>query len=117
MFRCAYIISRFDDHTVLSHSKHCPNWFTYPSSANLLGCADVAYLCLIGDITPFDGNALEADCIFLGMNERKVTNVDRNAEGVLVTFVDGYTFLFPSDFLYRVRLKDGQLIGQEKPDR
>jgi hypothetical protein len=51
------------------------------------------------------------------MNERKVTNVDRNTEGVLVTFADGYTFLFQSDFLFKVRLKDGQLVGQDKPDK
>jgi hypothetical protein len=51
------------------------------------------------------------------MNERKVTNVDRNTEGVLVTFADGYTFLFQSDFLYMVRLKHGQLVGQEKLDK
>ena len=60
------------------------------------------------------GNVLEADCILLRMNERKVTNVDRNAEGILVTFADGYTFLFQSDFLYMARLKDGQLVGQDK---
>jgi hypothetical protein len=47
------------------------------------------------------------------MSETKVINVDRTAEGVLVTFVDGYTFLFPSDFLFKIRLKDGQLVGQE----
>jgi hypothetical protein len=62
------------------------------------------------------GNDLEDDCIILRMNGRKVTKVDRTTEGVVVTFADGYTFLFPSDFLYRVRLKDGQLVGQEKPD-
>jgi hypothetical protein len=51
------------------------------------------------------------------MNARKVTNVDRNAEGVLVTFADGSTFLFRSDFLYMARLKDGELVGQDKPDK
>lgn len=62
------------------------------------------------------GNYLRTDCIILRMSERKVTSVDRTAEGVLVTFADGYTFLFQSDFLYKIRLKEGQLIGQpEKP--
>jgi hypothetical protein len=65
----------------------------------------------------FISNSLEADCILLRMDELKVTNVDRTAEGVLVTFADGYTFLFRSDFLHRVRLKEGQLVGQEKPDK
>jgi hypothetical protein len=52
------------------------------------------------------------------MNEPKVTNVDRNPKGVLVTFADGYTFLFQSNFLYSVRLKEGQLIGQDmEPSR
>jgi hypothetical protein len=51
------------------------------------------------------------------MSERKVTSVDRTAEGVLVTFADGYTFLFQADFLYKVRLEDGQLVGQGKPDK
>jgi hypothetical protein len=46
-----------------------------------------------------------------GMNDVKVTNVDRTAEDVLVTFADGNTFLFLSDFLYRVLLKEGQLAG------
>jgi hypothetical protein len=50
------------------------------------------------------------------MNESKVTNVDRTGEGVLVTFVDGYTFLFPSDFLFKIRLQNGQLVGQENPN-
>jgi hypothetical protein len=63
------------------------------------------------------GNDLEAYCILLRMNERKVTNVDRNTEGVLVTFADGSTFLFRSDFLYEARLKDGELVGQDKPDK
>jgi hypothetical protein len=45
------------------------------------------------------------------MNDVKVTNVDRTAEGVLVTFADGNTFLFPASFLYKVRLKEGQLTG------
>jgi hypothetical protein len=123
MFRCACIISRFDDHSVLSHSKHCPNWFAYPSSAKLFRCATL--LAFVIDFLPLSdrrhnaltGNDLEADWISLRMNERKVTNVDRTNEGVLVTFADGYTFLFQSDFLYMVRLKDGQLVGQEKPDK
>lgn len=50
------------------------------------------------------------------MDGRKVSHVDMTSEGVVVTFVDGYTFLFPSEFLYRIRLKDGQLIEQKKPD-
>jgi hypothetical protein len=50
------------------------------------------------------------------MNEGKVTNVDRTIEGILVTFADGFTFLFQSDFLYKVRLKDGQLVGREKAE-
>jgi hypothetical protein len=45
------------------------------------------------------------------MDDPQVTNVDRTAEGVLVTFADGNTFLFPSNFLYKVRLKEGQLTG------
>jgi hypothetical protein len=74
-------------------------------------------LHVVDDINALTGNDLEADCILLRMNERKVTNVDRNTEGVLVTFADGYTFLFQSDFLYMVRLKHGQLVGQEKLDK
>lgn len=50
------------------------------------------------------------------MDGRKVTHVDMTSEGVLVTFADGYTFLFPADFLYSGRLKDGQLIGQRVGD-
>ena len=49
------------------------------------------------------------------MDGRNITNVDRTADGVLVTFADGYTFLFPSDFLYKIRLKDGQFVGQDEP--
>jgi hypothetical protein len=50
------------------------------------------------------------------MDGRKVTRVDITSDGALVTFADGYTFLFLSDVLYKIRLKDGQLIEQKKPD-
>jgi hypothetical protein len=44
------------------------------------------------------------------MDGRIITRVDMTSDGALVTFADGYTFLFPSHFLYRVRLKEGQLV-------
>jgi hypothetical protein len=49
------------------------------------------------------------------MENLKVTYVDRNAEGVLVTFADGYTYLFQSDFLFNIRLKEDQLTGHGMP--
>ena len=48
------------------------------------------------------------------MGERKVMNAVVTDEGVLVTFADGYTFLFQSDFLDGIRLKEGQVIGQRE---
>jgi hypothetical protein len=51
------------------------------------------------------------------MDHQDITNVDRTLEGVVVTFGDGYTFLFPSVFLYGIRLKEGQLMDlPENPE-
>lgn len=47
------------------------------------------------------------------MDERKVTNTDMTPDGVLVTFGDGFTFLFQSNFLFGARLKSGQLMDSE----
>jgi hypothetical protein len=69
----------------------------------------------INESVDLSGNYLQTDYIFLRMSERKVTKVDRTAEGLFVTFTDGNTFFFPSDLLYKVCLKDGQLVGQ--PDK
>jgi hypothetical protein len=46
------------------------------------------------------------------MDGGTVARVETISAGVRVTFADGYTFLFPSEFLYGIRLRDGQLIGQ-----
>ena len=45
------------------------------------------------------------------MDAAEVINVDRTAEGVLATFANGDTFLFPSNFRYKVRPKEGQITG------
>ena len=47
-----------------------------------------------------------------------VTLVDMNAEGILVTFEDGSTYLLlrKSEALYNVRLKVGQLISRKLPE-
>jgi hypothetical protein len=50
------------------------------------------------------------------MDEHRVTGVDMTPEGVLVTFADGYAFLFESEFLFKIRLKEGQLIGKKDSD-
>jgi hypothetical protein len=51
-----------------------------------------------------------------GMDSQEIANVDRNSEGVVVTFGDGYTFLFPASFLFGTRLKNGQLVeSPQKP--
>ncbi len=50
------------------------------------------------------------------MDHHHIINADRTSEGIVVTFGDGHTFLFPSVFLYGIRLKEGQLIDlPQKP--
>jgi hypothetical protein len=34
---------------------------------------------------------------------------------VIVTFADGYTYAFTSDFLFSYRLKHGQFLSASKP--
>jgi hypothetical protein len=63
-------------------------------------------LCLLDYIAVLDPAILHSL-----MDDREVMRVEGDAEGVLVTFADGYTFLFSSNFLYKVRLKEGQLTG------
>jgi hypothetical protein len=44
------------------------------------------------------------------MESRDISHVDRTSEGIVVTFGDGYKFLFSSTHLYDTRLKNGQLV-------
>ena len=62
------------------------------------------------------GNNSAGNCISLSMNSLDITYLDRTSEGIVVTFGDGNTFLFPTDFLFGARLKDGQLIQPPKSD-
>lgn len=48
------------------------------------------------------------------MDTLTIVQVDRNSEGVLVTFGDGHTFLFTAAFLLKVRLKEGQVVESPK---
>jgi hypothetical protein len=51
------------------------------------------------------------------MDTRTITDVDRTSDGVIVTFGDGFTFLFPIDLLYGIRLKSGQVVEAPKKQK
>jgi hypothetical protein len=44
------------------------------------------------------------------MRPDDIVRYDKSADGIVITFRDGYTFLFPANALYAIRLKHGQLL-------
>lgn len=46
----------------------------------------------------------------------QITHVHTSPEGILVTFGDGHTFLFPDIFLFESRLKSGQMMESREPE-